>query len=83
MSWRFFLCLEIKVDVLDAFKDFEWYAENRTDERIKQARTGNGKKYINCEMLICLRQVCIRHETTVSDNPEQNGLTMDAYERYS
>lgn len=66
--------LKSKDEVLDCFEQFKAFAEKQTGKSIKRFRTDNGTEYTNRAMQKVLSASGILHETTVSYNPEQNGL---------
>jgi len=71
--------LEQKSQTFEKFQEYKAYVEKQTSKTLKILRSDNGGEYINHEMLTFIRAEGIRHETTTSDTPEQNGVA----ERYN
>lgn len=61
-----------KSDACNKFKEFKALVENETGNKI--LRTDNGRKYLNNEFVEILKNSGIKHQTTISYNPQQNGL---------
>ena len=68
-----------KSDTFDQFVNHLTYVENQSDEKLKILRSDRGGEYINTEMREYLAEKGIRHETTVAETPQQNGVA----ERYN
>lgn len=71
---KFVYFLKHKSEAIKAFKNFRAYAENKLERKIKSIRTDNGREYVNKEFKDLLQSLGIAHQTTVSYNPQQNGL---------
>ena len=68
-----------KSDTFDQFVDHLIYVENQSSKNLKILRSDGGGEYINSNMHIYLAERGIRHETTMAETPQQNGLA----ERYN
>lgn len=66
--------LRQKSDAFEAFKDFMVEAEKQTGRKLKCLRSDNGREYINAKFESFFKQHGIRHQTTVSYTPQQNGV---------
>ena len=69
----FLYFLKRKSDVAINFKHFKYYIENETNLKIKVLRSDNGREYLNQVLGSFLLDNGIKHETSVPDNPQQNG----------
>ena len=63
-----------KSEVFNKFKEFEALVTNGNSTRIKTLRTDNGGEYTSMEFQNYLKEKGIRHELTVPDSPQQNGV---------
>lgn len=70
----FVYILKSKSAVKDVFTEFKAMAENQLDKKIKIIRTDNGLEYCNNELESHLRRAGIRHQTTSTYTPQQNGV---------
>ena len=68
-----------KSDTFDQFVDHLIYVENQSSKKLKILRSDGGGEYINTDMHNYLAERGIRHETTVAETPQQNGVA----ERYN
>jgi len=75
----FIYFLKSKDDVLNYFKTFKNFVKKQTDLKIKKLQTDNSREYVNNEFKKFLRNIGIKHETSVILTPEQNGIA----ERYN
>ena len=63
-----------KDEVLERFKEFVNVMSNLTGRRVKILRTDNGGEYCSKIFSEYLKEQGIFHQTTVPDNPAQNGV---------
>src|SRR5271170_1524637 len=68
-----------KSDTFNQFVDHLTLVENQSGKSLKILRSDGGGEYINSEMRNYLVEKGIRHETTVAETPQQNGVA----ERYN
>jgi len=68
-----------KSDTFNQFVDHLTLVENQSGKSLKILRSDGGGEYINSEMRNYLAEKGIRHETTVAETPQQNGVA----ERYN
>lgn len=66
--------LRLKSDVLATFKDFKQLVENQTGKKIKILRTDNGTEYCGNDFQTFCRKSGIRHQTSTTYTPQQNGV---------
>lgn len=66
--------LRSKAQVFTYFKQYKAYAENKHGAGIKILRSDNGGEYTSQDFESFLTDHGIKHETTVPDTPEQNGV---------
>ena len=66
--------LKCKDQVFEQFLEWKAEAEKSTVQELKVFRTDNGGEFTSTEFEGYLRKEGIRHELTVSKNPEQNGV---------
>ena len=70
----FIYVLRRKSEVFARFKEFKSLVENQKCSKIKVLRSDNGGEYISSAFDHFLKEAGIIHQTTVPDNPEQNGV---------
>ena len=63
-----------KSEVFDKFKEFEAVTTNDNGKKIGTLQTDNGGEYMSTEFHDYLKEKGIRHELTVPDSPQQNGV---------
>src|SRR5271163_4703285 len=68
-----------KSDIFNQFVDHLTLVENQSGKKLKILRSDGGGEYINSEIYNYLTEKGIRHETTVAETPQQNGVA----ERYN
>ncbi|KRX30474.1 Retrovirus-related Pol polyprotein from transposon TNT 1-94, partial [Trichinella sp. T9] len=66
--------LKHKNEALPKFKDFIAMVERQTSKRVKCLRTDNGREYVNNMFAEFLMRKGIRHERTIPETPQQNGV---------
>src|SRR5277367_5505308 len=66
--------LKNKSDTFNQLVDHLIYVENQSGQKLKILRSDGGGEYINTEMKNYLAGKGIRHETTVAETPQQNGI---------
>uniref|UniRef100_A0A5S6QGT0 Integrase catalytic domain-containing protein n=1 Tax=Trichuris muris TaxID=70415 RepID=A0A5S6QGT0_TRIMR len=66
--------LKSKDEALKKFKEFVAFVERKTSTKVKCLRTDNGKEYLNDSFAEFLKDNGIRHERSVPDTPQQNGI---------
>ncbi|KRX74502.1 Retrovirus-related Pol polyprotein from transposon TNT 1-94 [Trichinella sp. T6] len=66
--------LKHKNEALPKFKDFIAMVERQTSKKVKCLRTDNGRKYMNSMFAEFLARKGIRHERTIFETPQQNGV---------
>ncbi|KRY61318.1 Retrovirus-related Pol polyprotein from transposon TNT 1-94 [Trichinella britovi] len=66
--------LKHKNEALPKFKDFIAMVERQTSKKVKCLRTDNGRKYMNSMFAEFLARKGIRHERTIPETPQQNGV---------
>ncbi|KRX55804.1 Retrovirus-related Pol polyprotein from transposon TNT 1-94 [Trichinella sp. T9] len=66
--------LKHKNEALPKFKDFIAVVERQTSKRVKCLRTDNGREYVNNMFAEFLMRKGIRHERTIPETPQQNGV---------
>jgi transposase InsO family protein len=66
--------MKTKNEVTSKFIEFKALVENQMGKKIKILRSDNGGEYVNRDLENILKAKGIRHETTVSLTPEQNGV---------
>ena len=71
--------IENKSDTFNQLVDHLRLVENQSGKKLKILRSDGGGEYINSEMRNYLAEKGIRHETTVAETPQQNGVA----ERYN
>jgi transposase InsO family protein len=64
--------------VLEAFKDFQAWAERQSGHKVKELRTDRGTEYMG-EMIQYVKEQGIEHHTTAGYSPQSNGVA----ERYN
>lgn len=72
-NYRVAYFMKNKSQTVDYVRKFIELSEKETGNNIQTIRTDNGREFINKEMKILLERKGIRHETTVTYTPEQNG----------
>lgn len=72
--WCEIRLLKRKNEVLNAFKDFKVFAENRHGRKIQFLQSDNGREYRNEAFDKFLRENGIGRRLTVTHTPEQNGV---------
>ncbi|KAL0319934.1 UNVERIFIED_CONTAM: Retrovirus-related Pol polyprotein from transposon TNT 1-94 [Sesamum radiatum] len=73
MTWVYFM--REKSEVFKIFKKFKNLVEKQSGQRIKVLRSDRGKEYNNSEFDKFCEEEGIDHQTTVSYNPQQNGVS--------
>jgi transposase InsO family protein len=66
--------LKTKDEVFEKFMSFKTLVEKQRGNNIKILRTGNGGEYTSKAFTVYLRKEGIRHQLTVPDTPEENGI---------
>ncbi|KFD63371.1 hypothetical protein M514_24458 [Trichuris suis] len=66
--------LKNKNEALQKFKEFVAFVERKTSRKVKCLRTDNGREYVNEHFAQFLTANGIRHERSIPDTPEQNGI---------
>ena len=67
--------LKQKSEVFQKFKEFEAAVTNASGNSIGALRSDNGGEYLSTEFVEYLKTKGIRHELTVPNTPEQNGVS--------
>ncbi|KAK4406351.1 Retrovirus-related Pol polyprotein from transposon TNT 1-94 [Sesamum angolense] len=73
MTWVYFM--REKSEVFKVFKKFKNLVEKQSGRSIKVLRSDRGKEYNNSEFDTFCEEKGIEHQTTVSYNPQQNGVS--------
>ncbi|KAK4387924.1 Retrovirus-related Pol polyprotein from transposon TNT 1-94 [Sesamum angolense] len=73
MTWVYFM--REKSEVFKVFKKFKNLVEKQSGRSIKVLRSDRGKEYNNLEFDKFCKEEGIEHQTTVSYNPQQNGVS--------
>ncbi|KAL0316660.1 UNVERIFIED_CONTAM: Retrovirus-related Pol polyprotein from transposon TNT 1-94 [Sesamum radiatum] len=73
MTWVYFM--REKSEVFKVFKKFKNLVEKQSGRSIKVLRSDRGKEYNNSEFDKFCEREGIEHQTTVSYNPQQNGVS--------
>ncbi|KAL0318435.1 UNVERIFIED_CONTAM: Retrovirus-related Pol polyprotein from transposon TNT 1-94 [Sesamum angustifolium] len=73
MTWVYFM--REKSEVFKVFKKFKNLVEKQSGRSIKILRSDRGKEYNNSEFDKFCEEEGIEHQTTVSYNPQQNGVS--------
>ncbi|KAK4388420.1 Retrovirus-related Pol polyprotein from transposon TNT 1-94 [Sesamum angolense] len=73
MTWVYFM--REKSEVFKVFKKFKNQVEKQSGRSIKVLRSDRGKEYNNSEFDKFCEEEGIEHQTTVSYNPQQNGVS--------
>ncbi|KAL0310593.1 UNVERIFIED_CONTAM: Retrovirus-related Pol polyprotein from transposon TNT 1-94 [Sesamum angustifolium] len=73
MTWVYFM--REKSEVFKVFKKFKKLVEKQSGRSIKVLRSDRGKEYNNSEFDNFCEEEGIEHQTTVSYNPQQNGVS--------
>ncbi|KAL0375438.1 UNVERIFIED_CONTAM: Retrovirus-related Pol polyprotein from transposon TNT 1-94 [Sesamum radiatum] len=73
MTWVYFM--REKSEVFKIFKKLKNLVEKQSGQRIKVLRSDRGKEYNNSEFDKFCEEEGIDHQTTVSYNPQQNGVS--------
>ncbi|KAL0425549.1 UNVERIFIED_CONTAM: Retrovirus-related Pol polyprotein from transposon TNT 1-94 [Sesamum radiatum] len=73
MTWVYFM--REKSEVFKVFKKFKNLVEKQSGRSIKVLRSDRGKEYNNSEFNKFCEEEGIEHQTTVSYNPQQNGVS--------
>ncbi|KAL0332939.1 UNVERIFIED_CONTAM: Disease resistance protein RPP8 [Sesamum calycinum] len=73
MTWVYFM--REKSEVFKVFKKFKNLVEKQSGRSIKVLRSDRGKEYNNSEFDKFCEEEGIEHQTTVSYNPQQNGVS--------
>ncbi|KAK4401282.1 Retrovirus-related Pol polyprotein from transposon TNT 1-94 [Sesamum angolense] len=73
MTWVYFM--RKKSEVFKVFKKFKNLVEKQSGRSIKVLRSDRGKEYNNSEFDKFCEEEGIEHQTTVSYNPQQNGVS--------
>ncbi|KAL0323577.1 UNVERIFIED_CONTAM: Retrovirus-related Pol polyprotein from transposon TNT 1-94 [Sesamum angustifolium] len=73
MTWVYFI--REKSEVFKVFKKFKNLVEKQSGRSIKVLRSDRGKEYNNSEFDKFCEEEGIEHQTTVSYNPQQNGVS--------
>ena len=66
--------LKKKSEVFTRFKEWKVLVEKSIDRKLKSIRTDNGGEYVSNEFQDYLRTEGVKHERSISKNPEQNGV---------
>lgn len=69
----FLYFIKNKSNAYNKFKEFKALVENQTGHKIK-IRTDNGREYLSNEFAEILKNSGIKYQTTISYNPQQNGV---------
>jgi len=67
--------LKHKSEVTDRFLEYQAWAENLHERRIKALRSDNGGEYTSHRFTDILKETGITHEKTAPYSPEQNGVS--------
>ncbi|KAL0298721.1 UNVERIFIED_CONTAM: Retrovirus-related Pol polyprotein from transposon TNT 1-94 [Sesamum radiatum] len=73
MTWVYFM--REKSEIFKVFKKFKNLVEKQSGRSIKVLRSDRGKEYNNSEFDKFCEEEGIEHQTTVSYNPQQNGVS--------
>lgn len=73
MCWVYLL--KEKSQVFDVFKKFHLFITNEAQLNIGAIRIDNGGEYTSLGFEIYLQENGIKHQTTLSYNPQQNGVS--------
>ncbi|KAL0370795.1 UNVERIFIED_CONTAM: Retrovirus-related Pol polyprotein from transposon RE1 [Sesamum angustifolium] len=73
MTWVYFM--REKSEVFKIFKKFKNLVENQSGRSIKVLISDRGKEYNNSEFDKFCEEDGIEHQTTISYNPQQNGVS--------
>ncbi|KAL0441700.1 UNVERIFIED_CONTAM: Retrovirus-related Pol polyprotein from transposon TNT 1-94 [Sesamum radiatum] len=73
MTWVYFM--REKFEVFKVFKKFKNLVEKQSGRSIKVLRSDRGKEYNNSEFDKFCEEEGIEHQTTISYNPQQNGVS--------
>ncbi|KAK4401741.1 Retrovirus-related Pol polyprotein from transposon RE1 [Sesamum angolense] len=73
MTWVYFM--REKSEVFKVFKKFKNLVEKQNGRSIKVLKSDRGKEYNNSEFDKFCEEEGIEHQTTVSYNPQQNGVS--------
>ncbi|KAK4388734.1 Retrovirus-related Pol polyprotein from transposon TNT 1-94 [Sesamum angolense] len=73
MTWVYFM--REKFEVFKVFKKFKNLVEKQSGRSIKVLRSDRGKEYNNSKFDKFCEEEGIEHQTTVSYNPQQNGVS--------
>lgn len=66
--------LQSKDETKAKFAEFKAMVENETKLKIQTVRTDGGTEFLNQEMRSLLTDAGIKHQVTVPDSPQQNGV---------
>ena len=66
--------LRLRSDLFDAFRQFQAFAENQTDKKIKSFRSDNALEYSSKQFADWFKKCGIDPNPTVSHTPKQNGV---------
>ncbi|KAL0435045.1 UNVERIFIED_CONTAM: Retrovirus-related Pol polyprotein from transposon RE1 [Sesamum radiatum] len=73
MTWIYFM--REKPEIFKIFKKFKNLVKNQSGQRIKVLISDRGKEYNNSKFNKFCEEEGIDHQTTVSYNPQQNGVS--------
>uniref|UniRef100_A0A1Y1LCN3 Endonuclease n=1 Tax=Photinus pyralis TaxID=7054 RepID=A0A1Y1LCN3_PHOPY len=65
--------LKNKYETIEKLEHFLKYAEVDTGKKVKVLRSDNGTEFVNRDVKALLERYSVKHQTTVSYTPEQNG----------
>ena len=74
-TWIYFLKTKESEEVLNKFKEFKAHVDNMSGRRIKTPRSNNGGEYTSTEFNDFCKEVGMKRELTVPNNPQQNGVS--------
>ena len=72
MTWLYFL--KQKDEVFGVFQSFHLMIQIQFSAKIKALRIDNGDEYVNTELQTYFQYHGLIHETSCSQNPQQNGI---------
>lgn len=74
MRYVWIYILRRKDQVFEKFREWKTMIEKSTGRRLKTFRTDNGVEFTSKEFESYLKAEGVRHELTIPNNPEQNGV---------